>query len=245
MITDENRQKMINGIRKKGSWNKGIKMKKGYEHCGFQKGNKLCLGRKNALGNTFKHSEESKEKQRIARKNRKGYVHILTPKRLAHIQIMVKKRMGIEITEEHKLEILKSCEEKLIKETEKRNKRLKAQREYYLRNKEKIKKYKKEYKEKYNEKYNLYQKSRSNKKRGNGGSFTVNEWLKLKEMFNFTCLCCNKKEPEIKLTADHIIPVSKGGKSFIENIQPLCISCNSKKSTSIINYKDLNYDPNI
>lgn len=69
------------------------------------------------------------------------------------------------------------------------------------------------------------------------GVFTHEEWLQIKIKHNNTCLCCLKKEPEIKLTIDHVIPLSKGGLNICENIQPLCQSCNSKKHAKIIDYR--------
>lgn len=68
-----------------------------------------------------------------------------------------------------------------------------------------------------------------------GGSFTKQEWRSLCERYNHTCLCCNVRG--IKLTADHIMPVSRGGSSNIDNIQPLCASCNSSKGTKHIDYR--------
>ena len=75
------------------------------------------------------------------------------------------------------------------------------------------------------------------RKRGASGSHTLAEWQTLKAQYNWTCPACKRKEPEIKLTEDHIIPLSKGGSHNIENIQPLCKSCNSKKRVKIIKYQ--------
>lgn len=81
---------------------------------------------------------------------------------------------------------------------------------------------------------------RRTQRHGGGGSYTVKEWLDLKIQYNYTCLCCGCKEPDIKLTADHIIPVVKGGSSYITNIQPLCLSCNSRKGAKIIDFRPQN-----
>lgn len=70
--------------------------------------------------------------------------------------------------------------------------------------------------------------------RGVSGSHSVVEWETLKAQYNWTCPCCHKFEPEIKLSVDHIIPLIRGGSNNIENIQPLCRSCNCKKNDRLI-----------
>ena len=77
---------------------------------------------------------------------------------------------------------------------------------------------------------------RNRDKRNAEGSHTFGEWELLKKQYGYTCPCCKKSEPKVKLTEDHIVPLSKGGSDYIENIQPLCKSCNCKKHTTIIKY---------
>ena len=49
---------------------------------------------------------------------------------------------------------------------------------------------------------------------------------------HFTCQICGKYMPDgVGLHIDHIIPVSKGGKSVPSNLQVLCSKCNGRKST--------------
>lgn len=62
--------------------------------------------------------------------------------------------------------------------------------------------------------------------KGAEGNHTLGEWKSLKKKFDYKCAICKEEKP---LTKDHIRPLSKGGSDYIENIQPLCRSCNSRK----------------
>ena len=46
----------------------------------------------------------------------------------------------------------------------------------------------------------------------------------------FTCVYCGRKTPDVVLEIDHIVPVSKGGNSAIENLSTACMDCNRGKS---------------
>ena len=83
----------------------------------------------------------------------------------------------------------------------------------------------------------LYHQRRRALLAGNGGSYTEEEWEDLKASYNYRCLSCGRVEPEIKLTIDHVIPITLGGSNDITNIQPLCGSCNKRKGTQLIDYR--------
>ena len=124
-------------------------------------------------------------------------------------------------------------------------------KQYYLDNKEQIKKradsWQKENPDRVNKKNRCWAKNNPEKRnftvnqnkkarRNVKGSHTLQEWKTLKAQYNYTCPCCRKSEPEITLTEDHIIPISKSGTNNIKNIQPLCRKCNSKKHIKIKKY---------
>ncbi len=64
--------------------------------------------------------------------------------------------------------------------------------------------------------------------------FTPEEWQALCEKYEGHCLKCGKQK---KLTVDHIVPLALGGSNDIDNIQPLCKSCNTSKGIQIIDYR--------
>ncbi len=124
---------------------------------------------------------------------------------------------------------------------ENKEKKKTYQIDYYIKNKERIlertsaykkahKSQSKEYKRRYYrdnpDKVKEHFHRRKARLKANGGSYTVEEWLDLCKKYDNKCLCCGKKE---KLTVDHIVPLSRGGTNYIENIQPLCNECNASK----------------
>ena len=72
--------------------------------------------------------------------------------------------------------------------------------------------------------------------KGAEGSYSVDDWMALKNKTGNKCVCCQTPESERPLTRDHIIPLTLGGSNYIDNIQPLCQSCNSRKKNNIIIY---------
>ena len=61
------------------------------------------------------------------------------------------------------------------------------------------------------------------------------EWESVLERLGHKCLRCGSKED---ITRDHIKPLVNGGTHSIDNIQPLCRSCNSWKGKRTIDFRD-------
>lgn len=63
----------------------------------------------------------------------------------------------------------------------------------------------------------------------------LREFIKARD--HFTCCNCGNStsiEPNLLLEIDHIVPVSKGGRTVEENLQTLCWKCNRAKSNKIM-----------
>ena len=119
-------------------------------------------------------------------------------------------------------------------------------RQYKNEHAKDIKEWKKQYLKEHPEdkkQKNFRERRRRIRKEEVGGSHTLQEWNDIKKDYYYICPFCLKREPEIKLTEDHVAPISEW-KNFIkkypetsyqcddiDNIQPLCQSCNSIKHT--------------
>jgi len=87
------------------------------------------------------------------------------------------------------------------------------------------------------------------RKTGAGGSYTLQEERTLRDFYGNRCICCGRTQEELsaaglRIVLDHVVPVSKGGTSFISNLQPLCHTnqkgasgCNEAKC----NFHDTDY----
>jgi 5-methylcytosine-specific restriction endonuclease McrA len=81
---------------------------------------------------------------------------------------------------------------------------------------------------------NLTNRLYRQKKRDNGGDLTADQWIEIMNLYDNRCLACGSDED---ITLDHIVPVSLGGKTDRDNVQPLCRSCNSSKWQKIVDYR--------
>ncbi len=66
------------------------------------------------------------------------------------------------------------------------------------------------------------------KERDKARKLRASQWWKRKRSDGI-CHYCNKKFPPKELTMDHLIPISRGGKSEKFNLVPCCKECNTQK----------------
>lgn len=109
-----------------------------------------------------------------------------------------------------------------------------ASAKFYANNKDKCREQNRIYNKKHPEVRVAAKSRRRTRVAKGGGSFSAGEWVSLCNFYGNRCLCCRKKK---RLEADHVVPVSKGGSSNINNVQPLCRSCNARKGTKTTDYR--------
>ena len=119
--------------------------------------------------------------------------------------------------------------------------------QYYLLNKNKIldnskrwkienQEYYKEYCRQYSKEYNMSENGKYinrlkvHRRRAIEDSLDKIDYRAVKDKFDRLgnkCVICGSTE---NITIDHIVPITKGGTNDIDNLQPLCKSCNSSKN---------------
>ena len=107
----------------------------------------------------------------------------------------------------------------------------KASRKWQRKNPDKVKAWAKRWRDNNPDKVRLFSQKRDFRKRNAEGDFTLGEWNSKLEEYNYRCAYCGCELDTDIITIDHVIPISRGGPNYIENLVPACRSCNSKKHT--------------
>lgn len=119
-----------------------------------------------------------------------------------------------------------------------------ASRRSYIRNKatrdmKKVAAASKKWRKAHPDKQSALANKRRALQRGAEGSYTADQWTRLKEFHGNVCLCCGVHDSISRLTVDHVIPLVKGGSHYITNIQPLCKNCNCRKRDKDTDYRNV------
>lgn len=65
------------------------------------------------------------------------------------------------------------------------------------------------------------------------GTHTKEEWAALVSACGGVCVRCGQKSYLMK---DHVVPICRDGSDSIDNLQPLCARCNSRKGAGIVDF---------
>lgn len=119
---------------------------------------------------------------------------------------------------------------------ENREQKAEYDRRYYQKHKKRKQAYLNEWRRNNRDKLNANKSRRRATKLGSKERHTAEEFRDRCDLYNNMCLACGESGRE--LTRDHITPLSLGGSDGIDNIQPLCRSCNSWKGLKTIDFRE-------
>ncbi|MET8826093.1 HNH endonuclease [Streptomyces sp. NPDC004610] len=83
-------------------------------------------------------------------------------------------------------------------------------------------------------KFAVMQRARLRKAFYAAGDLTQEQWNVVVDRYGKQCLACASQEA---LSLDHVIPLSRGGQHTEDNVQPLCLTCNKRKFTKVIDFR--------
>jgi 5-methylcytosine-specific restriction endonuclease McrA len=104
----------------------------------------------------------------------------------------------------------------------------------YEQRRERARKSVQRWNQRYPEKRRAVMQAYRARRRLSSGTISPTEWRDVCAKYGDKCLCCGADGP---LTMDHVIPLSRGGSHSVDNIQPLCSTCNSKKYNKTLDYR--------
>jgi 5-methylcytosine-specific restriction endonuclease McrA len=105
-------------------------------------------------------------------------------------------------------------------------------RAYARRHDAKVKERNKKWRQANPEIRNLLEHKRKANKLNNGVfEVTGKDWKKMLSRYNHSCIYCGEKG---KMTMDHVVPLSRGGRHSIGNLVPSCGPCNFSKNKKFI-----------
>ena len=73
----------------------------------------------------------------------------------------------------------------------------------------------------------------SKRERQQARELRQSQWWK-RQCAKGRCYYCGSLTPAADLTMDHIVPLSRGGKTTKSNVVPACKACNSKKKNQLL-----------
>ncbi len=107
-------------------------------------------------------------------------------------------------------------------------------RDYFSKNKEAHAKRVKAWRLNNRDAAQAIKRNRRSRESASGETVSAEQWKSVLDRFGGKCAKCGASE---SIEMDHVVPLARGGSHTPENIQPLCKSCNRRKSTSIADYR--------
>lgn len=101
-------------------------------------------------------------------------------------------------------------------------------REYYANNREQVKSQNAAYKAARRDQYNGYHHQRRTRKADNGVYLVTDR--DYRRILESPCVACGSTK---NIQVDHIIPIARGGRHCVGNLQALCGSCNASKGAKL------------
>lgn len=113
-------------------------------------------------------------------------------------------------------------------------------KEYYRSNRERVASRGRRYYLANKDKKAAYSRNYRARRAKSGGTITPEEWQEVLLQFDGRCARCGSDD---RIEMDHVVPLWRGGRHDISNVQPLCKSCNCEKHTKVMDFRGRMYRP--